>query len=73
MELQPDQADPKWNHSRMDCRYCIQLTIYLDGIDAIIDKKFMKIIHEILVHLAALKDGRKPDIFTLKKKRGDIF
>ena len=29
--------------------------------------------HIIIVHLAALDNGRKPDIGTLKKDRGDIF
>ena len=57
----------------MTCRACVQLPLYLDGIDAIIDTQMIKPLQMILVHLAALENGRKPYIDTPKKYRGDIF
>ena len=33
----------------------------------------MNIIHDILVHLKDLENGRNPDIGNLKKERGGIF
>ena len=56
----------------MACRACIKLPLDVDGIDAIIDTQMLKI-HILLVNLAALDNGRKPDIGTLKKDRCDIF
>ena len=57
----------------MTCRSCIKLPLYVDVIDARIDTHMLKTPHIILVHLAALDNGRKPDIGTLKKDRDDIF
>ena len=45
----------------------------MDGIDASIDNNMLKEKHILLVHLADLDNGIKPDIGTLKKERGDIF
>ena len=57
----------------MTCRACIQLLLDLYGIDASIDTHMLENLHIILVHFAALDNGRNPDIGTLKKYRGDIF
>ena len=34
MMVHPDQADPNWNHIHMTFGDCVQLPLYLDGIDA---------------------------------------
>ena len=68
-----DQADPKCNYSCMTCRDCVQLPLDVDGIDTSIDNQMLKPPHDLLVHLAALENGIKPDIGTLKKDIGDIF
>ena len=73
MTVHTDQADPKCNHSCMTCRACIKLPLYVDGIDSSIDTQILEKYHILLVHLAALDNGRNPDIGTLKKDRGDIF
>ena len=52
---------------------CIQLRFDVYGIDTRIDTPMLKKSHNIIVHLAALDNGRKPDIGTLKKDRCDIF
>ena len=52
---------------------CIQLWLDVYGIDTRIDTPMLKKSHNIIVHLAALDNGIKPDIYTLKKCRGDIF
>ena len=57
----------------MTCRACVQLPLYIYGIDDIIDTKIIKTPHDILVRLMALDYGRNPDIGTLKKERGGIF
>ena len=68
-----NQDDPNCNYSCMNCRSCVQIPLYLDGIDASIDTQMLKSPHILLVHFAALDNGRKSDIGTLKKYRGDIF
>ena len=73
MTVHPDQADPNFNYSRITCRTCVQLPLYVYGIDASIDTQIMEKPHILLVHFATLDNGRKPDIVTLKKNRGDIF
>ena len=57
----------------MDCRSFVQLPLYVEGIDSSINTNIMKNPHILLFHLAALENGRKSDIFTLKKERGGIF
>ena len=57
----------------MTCRACIQLPLYVDGIDTRIDIQILKPPHIILVHLAALDNEINTGIETLKKDRGDIF
>ena len=57
----------------MTYRPCVQLPLDVDGIDARIDTQTMKTPHGLLVKLAALENLRKPDIGTLKKKRGGVF
>ena len=42
MTVHPDQADPNFNHSRMDCRAFFQLLLDLYWIDASIDTKILK-------------------------------
>ena len=57
----------------MNCRACVTLSLDVDVIYYIIDTKILKNPHDILVHSAALENGRNSDIGTLKKDRGDIF
>ena len=73
MIVHPDQADTNCKHSCMTCRVCVQLPLDVDGIDASIYTQMLKTPHNILFRLKALDNGRKPDIGTLKKDRGDIF
>ena len=73
MTAHPDQADPKFKHNPMTLRECAQFQLYADGIDAIIDNKMLKTLHIIIFHLAALENGRNPDISTLKEDRGELF
>ena len=73
MMVHPDQADPKCKHSLMIFRAYVQLPLYLDGIDDIINTLMMKTPHNLLVQLAALDNRRKIDIDTLKNYKGDIF
>ena len=69
----PYQYDKKYKHICMTCRSCVQLPLYLDGVDARIDTQTLKTPHIILVHLADLDNGINPDIFTINKERGDIL
>ena len=71
--LHPDSADLNCKHSRLTYRACNQLPLDLDEIDASIDKKILKTLHDLLVNLEALDIGRKPDIDSIKKDRGEIF
>ena len=73
MMVHTDQDDPNLNYSRMNCRACVQLPLYLDAIDAKINTQILKTLHDILAHLAALYNGRKPDIVTLNKDKRNIF
>ena len=73
MAVHPDQADPNCKHSRMACRAFVQLPLDVDGIDTIIYTQMLKTPHDLLVHLAALDNGRNPEIGTLKKERGYTF
>ena len=73
MTVHPVQADPKWNHNRMPCRACVQLPLDMDGIDDSIYTQMLNPPQYLLVHLSALDYGRKSDIGTLKKWRGDTF
>ena len=57
----------------MTCKACVQLPLDVNGIDAIINTQMFKIPHDILVHLAALENGRSPVIGTLKKEKEDTF
>ena len=56
----------------MTCRACIKLPLDVYGIDASIDSNMQKTPF-LSIHLAPWANGRKPDIGTLKKDRGDIF
>ena len=62
-----DQADIKFKLCCMACRYCVQIRIYLDGIDAIVDTQMLKTPDDLLVYLSHLENGKSPDIETLKK------
>ena len=73
MTVHPNQADPNFKHSQMTCRACVQLLIDVDGVDARINTQMLISPHDLMVHLAALGNGRKPDIGTLKKEKGGIF
>ena len=73
MTVHPDQADKKCKHRRMNCRPCYQLQLVLYGLDSIIDTQMLEKLHDILVHLEDLDYGRKTDIGTFNKERGDIF
>ena len=57
----------------MTCRAFIQLPLYVYGIDARINTQMLKNTHILLVHLEDSDNGRKRDIGTLNKDRGDIF
>ena len=52
----PDQASPNCKHSRMNCRACVQLPIYVNGIDASIDTQILKNYLFFLFHLVAFYD-----------------
>ena len=71
MTVHPYQADPNLNYIFMTCRACIQLPLDVAEIDSSIDIPMLK--KKLLFHLAALDNGRNPDIGTLKKYRGEIF
>ena len=73
MTVHWDQADPNCNYNRMIYRAWIQIPFNVDGIYFSIYTHMLENPHIIIVHLAALDNGRKPDIGTLKKDRGDIF
>ena len=73
MMVHTDQADPKYKHSCITCRSCVQLTLDIYGVDARVYTKILKTTHILLVHLTALENGINPDIGTIKKDRGDIF
>ena len=70
--VHPYQADPNCKNIQMNCRDCVQLLLYVDVIDAIINTQMLTAPHNLLVHLAALDNERKPEIGTLKKEKGDI-
>ena len=57
----------------MTCRACIQLPLDVYGIDTSINTQMLKNPHDLLVHSAALENGRNPDIGTLKKEKGYIL
>ena len=67
------QADPNLNQSRMNSRLCVQLSLDINRIYAIIHAKIPKKNIILLFHLADLDNGIRPDIETIKKDRGDIF
>ena len=73
MTVHPDQDDTNWNCSLVTCRVCVQLPLYVDVIDASIDTQMLKSSDILLVHFAALDNGRKADIVTLKKDKVYIF
>ena len=68
MTVKPGQTDPKFNHSRMNCRDFIWVPLDIYGIYASIDNQMLKTPHNILVHLAALDNGRNSDIGKLKNR-----
>ena len=55
MKIHPYQTHTKYKHSHMNFWACVQLLLYVDGIDYIIDNKIMKTPHDMLVHFAALE------------------
>ena len=65
MMVHPDQTEPKYKHNRMTCRACVQLPLYVYGIDTSIDTQILKTPHILLFHLVAFDNGRKPYIVTL--------
>ena len=73
MTVHPEKSDPNCNHSHMTCRACVELPLDVNEIDYRIDTRISNPLHILLLHLVALENGRKPDIGTLKKERGDIF
>ena len=73
MTVHPDQADTKWIHISMNWRECVQLPLYVYDIDANIDTQIIKTPHILLLHLAALDNGRNTGIGIIKKERGYIF
>ena len=73
MMVHSDQADPNCKHIRMTFRSCVQLPLDVYGIESSINIQMLKTPHNLLVHLSALDNERKPDICTIKKDKGDIF
>ena len=67
------QADPNCKHSRIIFRACVQLPLYVYGIDDSIKTQMLKTPHCLLLHLEALDNGINTDICTLKKEKGYIF
>ena len=70
--VHPEQDDPNCKHGCMTCRSCIQLPLYLNWVDDSINTQTLETSHDLLSHLAALDNGRNPEIGTLKKEKGDI-
>ena len=71
--VHPDEADQNCNHSCINCKACVQLSLDEDGIYGIIDTKTLKTPRILLLKLENLDNGGKPGIGTLNKKRGDIL
>ena len=67
------QADPNCKHGRMAYSDCGRLPLDVDGIDSSISTQIFKNPYDVLFHLVTLDNGRKTDIGTLKKDKGDIF
>ena len=67
MMIQPYQVDPKCKQSHMPCQDFVQLTLYIDEIDARIDTQILKTTHHLLFHLLDLEYGENLDIGTPKK------
>ena len=63
----PEQADKKYKHSCMPCRFFVQPPLDVDRIDSRIDAQMLKQPQNMLDHLSALDYGRNPDIGTLNK------
>ena len=57
----------------MTCRECVQLPPYVNGVDYIIDKQSLETTNDLLVQFSDLENGRRKEIGTLNKDRGDIF
>ena len=57
----------------MNFKACVQLPLYVDGVDSSINTQILKPPHDLLVHLEALENGRNPDIGTFKKEKGETF
>ena len=57
-----DQVDPKFKHSRINCRAYVQIPLDFDGINTSIDNQMLKTAHGLFVHLADLENRRNPDI-----------
>ena len=73
MTVHLDQADPKFKHSFMTCRACVQTPLDADLVDYRIDTQMMKTPHIILIHLANLDNGINPCVGKLNKEREEIF
>ena len=73
MKIHPYQDNKNCKHSSMTCCACVKLTLNVDGSYASIDTQILKPPHDLLFQLLPFYYGRKPDIGTLKKERGDIF
>ena len=57
----------------MTCRACVQLTLDVYGIYSSTDNKILRTPRILLVYLAALDNGRNPDIGTLKNRGETSF
>ena len=73
LSVHPDQADTNCKHSHMTCKSCVQLPLDSNGIDASINTQILKTCHNLQVHLEDLENGRKSEIDTLQKEKGEIF
>ena len=67
MTVHPYQAGPNYKHISITCRACIQLPLYVNGINISIDTQMLQNPNYLPVHLVDLENGRNPDIGTLKK------
>ena len=72
MRVHSVQSDANYNYSRITCRDCIKLPLYVDGI-YMPALKLQLLKKTIKCRLENLDIGKNSDISTLKKYRDDIF
>ena len=73
MTVHPNQADPKFKYIHMTCRACVQIPLYENWTDNIIENEILDTPHDILVHLTALKNGRNQALSSSRKMGKTYF